>query len=240
MNLSKPVVARALRVIDALLKGCAARGIEARAGTADGKQHGLVLVVDGEALHPWLQERVKRKPHEPTAQELAAQRRYSWTYIPRFDLVPTGELVLEIEVEGGFPYGGHGIRHRWADGTRRAIEAVLDEVVVGLLPLAVWQRARKFDHEAQRRRWREEERLRLERQVQREKERQELAELEATAERWHRAQRIRAFVDAFEARAAASGRLADPEGEAARWIASARRRADQLDPLSEHHDQAGL
>lgn len=195
-----------------------------------------MLVVDGEAVLPFIHERVTRTAHEPTAAEIARQRR-GYFYIPPWDYHPTGELTLELDVPEGLQYtAGSAIRHRWSDGARRTVEDVLNEVVASLHRLAVWQRQRRLEREERERRRIEEERIRWERQRRAEEEAKQLAKLEAQVDRWQRARRIREYVDAFEAAAARDGRLADQDGEAARWIAWARERVDRLDPLTGHSE----
>jgi hypothetical protein len=147
---------RAVAIAEALLRAAADRGFAATPGA----EH-LTLVVDGEPAILSLKEGTKRVAHVRTQEELereerraiAAQRQnwdlYSRLYKqePRWDYKHLGLLTLEIDNAGYL-----GVRKRWSDTQHRKLEALLNDVLAGLVAFAA---ARKVDRAAQEKRERE-------------------------------------------------------------------------------------
>ena len=62
-------------------------------------------------------------------------------------------------------------------------------------------------------------------------ERQRLRKLEAEAENWAKAERIRAYVRAVEQEASSQGDLEGFRVQLEEWVSWAKRHADNLDPV---------
>lgn len=215
-------VPRALRILDTLIKACTKRGYTIQDGRKENDSN-VRLIVNGEAVIVSLEERVRRTPHQLTAQEQARRRLYSWTHVQKYDYAPSGELTLKID-----GISGSCIRSHWSDGSRRRLEDCLNDVIVSLVHAAAWLLADRQQREEQARRWQEQERRREAERRRAEQEHQAIAKLEEKALAWQRARTIRAYVDAVEAKAREKGTLND---EQLQRIARARHLADRIDPL---------
>jgi hypothetical protein len=65
----------------------------------------------GQSIEIRLDGSLKRTNHELTPAE-KARKKYPWTYAPRYDCHPTGELVLRINA------WSNGKRRNWSDGKK--------------------------------------------------------------------------------------------------------------------------
>lgn len=207
-------VERTIRILQALCYGFDDRQYSIVKKEGEGDQS-LQVSVNDEPLSFWLEERVRKVRHEPTAAELAQAKRESWFKIHKYDDEPTGALVLKIE---GLPvYGSRGLC--WADTKKVPLEERLNEFMAGLIDSAA---ARKI--------WRaEQERLRLEREDQQRKaaekeararlERARMRFFEEQASLWHRRERLRTFLVAVKERLASGEHSTQERAHAEEWIA---------------------
>lgn len=216
--------ARALRIMDALLKALDARGMPVRI-EPDGKRHSYVKL-QGEQLAIRLVENTSRSEREPTAEERRYKKQHGYVYLPdRYSYQATG--VLKLGVLG---YGSD-LQNVVADGKHQRIEQRLNDFVVKLEAEAV-RRKRHAEHlERQHRHWEEQERIRREREERQRKEVERLKGLEQEAGNWRRAEQIRTYVAAAEAKQIQEQGVVDAGSEFGLWLAWARHKADWLDPL---------
>ena len=216
---SRPQVSRALRILDALLKGAEKAGHEVRPAAGLGKP--ACIVVDGEQIWLKMRERVVQSdaPGNPDAARysLLGQRFYR----------PTGELRLRIGSQHS--YGSSG---EWRDKQAGALETKVNEIFKAILDLSpeikatrarYQETARQYEAEAQRLRAAEEERLREQRWAE---------GLVEQSQNWRRADVLRQFIKAVQAQASERSALVDGKPVDG-WAREALRVADQLDPL--HH-----
>ncbi|MCK1658482.1 hypothetical protein [Bradyrhizobium sp. 151] len=108
-------------------------------------------------------ERIEKRPHIPTIEELAAEERqkrnrereprvnlwsldYKRAY-PEFDFVRSGELSLQIENEYV------GLRRNWADGKRQRLEELTDDIAGGIVAYLTGIKARREERERWHRNW---------------------------------------------------------------------------------------
>ncbi len=225
VRVRRPTIGRVLRIIDALVKACVTRGFLIKAGTPQDRSQAK-LIVNGETLGLSIEERLRRQAHELTARERAELERSRWSSAPKYDYVPTGELTLKLD--GGY---GSGLRSNWSDGRHQRLEDCLNQVIVSLVQMAAWLTAERLKREERERRFQAEQDRRAALRHRVEQERQAVTKLEKDAQAWQRARTIRAYVDAVEAKARASG---TPNDEQANWTVWARQQADRIDPLSEN------
>lgn len=106
---AKNSVERAFRIMDIVLKSLTSEGYTFR---YDESQHNSGVLIDGELLYFSLREHSKQVPHIKTAEEIAELKKYSWSHVPVYDHIPTGELKLSIEY---YPYLP---RKSWAVGNQ--------------------------------------------------------------------------------------------------------------------------
>lgn len=140
IHASKGTMARALRITQALLVALEHRGFGVKA-TTEGK---TVVTLLGQNLELSLKEPSRQTRHVPTPEEVRRQKQYSWESPRAFDIAPSGELTLTID-------NVWSTRQRWRDGKKQRLEAVLNNVIEGLVFGALAMKARDDEHERQRR-----------------------------------------------------------------------------------------
>lgn len=122
---SEASLARALLIIDALVKALDTRGMTLRI-EPDGKRHSYVTL-QGEQLAIRLVEKTLRTKREPTDQERQYKEKYCYVYLPdRHSHQPTGMRKLGVIASYG------DLRNVVADRKRQRIEQRLNDFVVKL------------------------------------------------------------------------------------------------------------
>lgn len=175
MSISREVTDRALLLADTFLRAAQDLGwtFEAPApekATADtgGKDSSTSpgpaigqLVVEGQPIGFRIEERMKDVPREPTARELAREKREYWYRAQRANSVPTGSLrLVRVEIE-------YGRRQSWHDRGSRRIEDKIPDILRGFLDLALELKARRAERERRQREYEEAERKRQELETRR-------------------------------------------------------------------------
>lgn len=157
---SRATVERVVAFLDSL-----ARKLEAKSLPLVPAGEGMRVSVGPESATFTLKERTRREKHVPTPEDLAAEERRqkklerywssrSWDAspvnmferaYPEFDVIYTGELVLQVE---GY---GDGVRRTWADGRTQTVESLSDDIVVGLQTLLDVRKAGREEREERQR-----------------------------------------------------------------------------------------
>ena len=205
---------RSLLILQAMVAEAQRRGFDVKTG---GRCEGLVLVVDGYPQEIAIKEETSRSPHEPTpAEQKQIDKGYSWG-VPKWDVEPTGRLVLLLGHES------YTMKTLAADRQRWKLE---DKLATAF---------EKLSAESEKARLRDEERARVE---QRRQEAWQAAMDAARVEyvdhkrtewlsdqlgRWRDARDLREFVTAVGEREG----LSDDDREWLTWIEA---RADNIDP----------
>lgn len=157
---------RVIAVLDALARGLEARGQKLKpAGSC------MQISVPPDTVTFTLKERVEKRAHTPTMEELAKEerlrtrreresRRGIWSFdheraYPEFDFIRTGELSIEIAEK----YVG-SLRRNWKDGRRQRVEGLVDDIVGGIITYLAGVKARREEHERWQREWQREAQLR--------------------------------------------------------------------------------
>jgi hypothetical protein len=222
-------VARALRIMDALLKALDDRELPV---TVKPDEKGSTTVsVLGETLAFGLEESVSRKEREPTPAERKKSERdpwYSFTF-KQYDFIPTVMLSLRIKDL----LWVRDVRCTWSDGKVQRLENCLNVFIVGLIRAAVAKQAERQRREKQEREWEEQRRRREERAARYQEEKARLERLERDAEAWHKSQMIRTYVKAVREDALKKQGSIAPGSELDQWLAWANQQADRFDPLVE-------
>jgi hypothetical protein len=153
LRLGADSVERALCFLDTLI-----RRLEGKTFAVSLTDKGMKVALDVDDLAFTLSERTGWELHEPTEEELAAEKRrqakiekarlagswgvdWSSRAYPESDEVPKGELVLQVE---GW---SDGVRRRWADGKTQRLETLLDSIVTGFEVLLASRRAQRLERE---------------------------------------------------------------------------------------------
>jgi hypothetical protein len=226
VRLSKTILLRGLRLLDALFKALATRG--ATVHLSPEPRRGTYVKVGDDEVRIRLEEEFTRKDHVPSKTDKP--------YLtPKWDYVATGNLVFRIDEYVA------GTRKTWRGGRTQRLENLLPAALQGILVTAEMLRTRRLESERQERerqaalaRQAELERLRREEEARRQ-------ELEHQVNRWIKSQNLRAYLRAVEQEALRRGLLTTPDTRAGRWLSWACEHADRLDPIAgvfEHNKEA--
>lgn len=209
---------RALRIMNTLIKALEKRGFKLVQG-----DHHVEVEMFGVRLPLSVFEATKRTSYVPTAKQVAAKSRGEYSYWPPYQYTPSGKL----EIRCGD--GGAVIK----DSARASIEEQLNKAVEVLAGRAVsillYREEQERLNEIRERRCREAQ----SQQAIQDAEKKKLEQLIEDAQRWQKAEVIRAFIRAQEVCASGEGALFDQQLEFLAW---ARAKADWLDPLVQHPD----
>lgn len=223
VSVSDATVPRALCILDSLAKALAKRGMPIR---IDGQgSRNTYVSVCGEDISFRLVEKADRAERLLTAEERKAKKAGKLFYIPhRYTYSPTGTLSLVIP-------GQYGSTKLVSDGKKIKIEDRLNDFVVLLEREAVQRKLARELRERRNKQWQEEAHQRQLIEIKRSEERQKLAAIEEQAKQWRRAQDLRAYVIAAEAKALAECGSISPGSEFDEWVSWVRKKADEIDPL---------
>jgi hypothetical protein len=224
LRVSPRMLNRSLRIWDGLLK--CFEELDYEIITESGYDSQTSVVIFDEKVEISLKEKVHRLPHVLTQKEIEKQKRYSWERPGPWDYEPTGRLTLSI---GG--YVPDGFRKNWSDTKKRELEILLGDFVKAVYRVALTKRDRTIEQEEDKRRWQEELRRRQEEAERLEREKKRLLDLEDQAERWVKAEKLRAYLKEVEKVVTING-LSEIQGVPVQeWMRWALEHADRIDPL---------
>lgn len=213
VEVTKAMLQRAMRIMDAVVKAFETRGWEVTLGAGDDRNSYVTIL--GQRV-PFGVREPRRRVNVPPAERRS--------YGPDYQEQPSGRLALVLR-----DYWGHSVKKSILETDARPIEGRLNDFVVAAVALAneraEWERRRA---EAEERR-RIEERQRHEEHRQHEAEAARIKGLEEEAERWYRARRVREYVDAVRAAAQAGSETGGDR--LTPWIQWAEGYARSLDPV---------
>ncbi|MBK6781760.1 MAG: hypothetical protein IPG75_19805 [Gemmatimonadetes bacterium] len=211
---------RALRIFDALLKACRARGwaVECQADTP---WHTRVTVLD-EVIAVGITEKVRtiRAPRIPFEDRDWLKPQPKDTY------EPTGKLTLWL----GANASSYGYERTWSDGKRQRVETCLHDVMLGFVQIVEARKAARREVEERQRRWAEEERQRQMEAERWEREKERREELQRQVQAWSEARDLQAYLAALQT-ASRSHIERDPDGRLARWLRWTEAHVAAHDPL---------
>jgi len=206
ISVAKPLVQRALRIMQALVAALERRGY----GVSIGTGNETIVTVLGERMQIALVEGFKRIP---------IQR----TYSSGIDLQPSGLLRLRL----GGSYSSSGV----ADSLPRLIEHSLNRFVAGLVKRALRAKHDRAARQERERRWAVHDNERRQRQQKRDSERLRLRRLRTLGARWTRQQRLAQFVAAVDRRTHNEPLTSDIQELAGQWIRWAKDHLRGTDPV---------
>lgn len=202
---SKQLVPRALRIMEALVTALERRGY---AVSVNERNEIEVKVLD-ETMEIALIERLKQ-----------TMVKRSWGN--SVDLEPSGRLKLRV----GGSYSNSGPEDR----PPRLIEGSLNQFVAGLVRRAFDAKHARAIHQDRERRWRIHDDERRQREQERDSERLRTRRLRTFAARWSRHQRLASFVVAVQEHARSLD--ADGQQNALRWVEWATSHLVKAEPVS--------
>jgi len=233
VRVAPPSVDRALRIMDALLKALATRGLEVHLQKRD-EHWSTVVTVRDEIIRFGMYEITRRIEREPTPSERRENERSSWRKPQRFFVDrPTGKLSLVVH---SGPENGR-IRS-FTDSQRRPLDSLLKAFVATLYLTAQDikdERARLEQQEKDRaeaaRVIQEFEAQRAEKLKEIREEEEELAHLNTYAANWEHSQSMRRYIEAARRMVVARDGEVVSGSPIANWLVWATEQADRMDPL---------
>jgi len=209
---TKPLIPRALLIMDTLLKALEKRGYDLDE----------FKVVDEPATFR-LQEYL-----QSTLTEYAKRNRQEGDFYRStsdYERLPSGRL--QLHTPSPFIYSGDGLRQNWTDGKTQRVEYILNDFICGLIRRAAANREYRLEHEREEREWKAEQERREEIARQKAMERARKERLRSNAHAWEKSNILRRYIDAVLEK---DGPI-KPGSELEKWVAWARAEADEDDPL---------
>jgi hypothetical protein len=246
------VLDRALLLADTLLRAAEALGwafddplvlnqkqgrpaeVEERSSNADQKGDATEpnkgrLLVEGEQVAFLIEERFRTDPRQPTAHELAREKREYNYHAPRKVEVPTGALRV-VRIDTYRRYWGPE-RRSWYDRKGKKVEQQLPKVLLGFYDLALATKARRAKHEQEAREEEERQRRKAEWEAVQESNDKLIGQLETDAGAWHRARYLRRYVAAARRTLGSQALPVRFRKETIDFLNWAEGYVNQLDPL---------
>jgi hypothetical protein len=201
------------------------------AGTGKPKKEPCIgqLLVDGEHVAFRIEERVRDEPREPTAYELAREKREYGYHARRKVRVPTGKLRL-VRLDTYRAYGEPD-RRTWHDRKGVRVEDQLNDILLGLYELSLSIKARRADDEREERERQERELRKKEHEARQEANAELVRQLETDAGAWHRARYLRRYIHALRKTIGKHSLQARFRDEIVDFVTWAEQYVNQLDPL---------
>lgn len=225
-RVGKESIDRASRILDALIKALDDRHIDLVFDTEE--RQSARMVVDGETLGFFLEEKTRRERYQPTrAEQKELEKNPYYRYrLPDDRFFPSGNLSLKLDIG----WWGRGLRSTWSDGKKQRVESCLNKFIAAAHKAAAAKKADRLERERQKRESEERERRRaiLRRKIEREQER--LDALNEQARAWQEAQQLRAYIRAVRSAGNYARHSITGGRDIDEWCAWALEQAHRLDP----------
>jgi len=210
-------LARALILINTLIKEFKSRGYEVRIG----KRAETQLILEEGEISFRLDERTKQAapPPPPPRPKGGWRTPFHEPWRPAFVLVATGEFTLAFE-----RYRLYGCRHSWRDHAGATLESQLHEVMAAIPSWEAALRTRRIEKESLELKARDAEARRVATAREQEILRLQRAKLVSDLSAWEHAERLRRFITAVQ-------EVASQDDETRAWLDWANSQVRMLDPL---------
>jgi hypothetical protein len=125
IRVGKESVVRVSRIMDALLKALDDRDIELVFDPED--RQSARMIVDGETLGFFLEEKARRERYQPTPSEQKELNKnpYYRYRVPDDKFFPSGNLSLKLDIG----WRSRGLRSTWSDGKKQRVESCLNKFI---------------------------------------------------------------------------------------------------------------
>jgi hypothetical protein len=189
-----------------------------------------IVTVGGEELSVSVKEKMTRKEHVATPEELELAKQYVYLcQPPKWDWLPSGKLVLAID---SFQDESRKISEvTWTDGEKKHIEDRLDAIAKVLRDVAKELKERRVRAEEWRQKQKEEQRQRREARRLRRLEKRKLRLLKKQLSAWKQAVSMRRFIQAVRDQAIRRHGGIQPGSPLETWVQWAKGQADRIDPV---------
>lgn len=224
VRVSRDLLPRALRIMDALVKAFHGRGWTIAFGSGDDRK--CYVVVEGQRIPFGIREKIKKVRNEPAKPIRSSTGEWYTPYHQDFRDEPSGRLSLVLRNRWG-----NSVDKSWDDGASWRVEDRLNEFVLGIVGRAEedreWDRRRAEAERAQM----EESQRRYEADRRREAEAAQERELDRQADSWQKSQHLGDYIAAVKNAATEAGGI-EPGGALEQWLQWGEKYARRLDPLN--------
>ena len=226
VDVSKPQLRRALRVMDALVRAFEARGWKVGLGSGDDRKS--YVTIFGQRVPFGIREMLKKVANPPAKPERLFDGTMYTPYQKEYRDEHSGNLAFVIRYDWG-----HGVLKSWAETKTRRLEERSSDFVVNLVKAAYEdleaarrraERDRQAEEEAERRR--EEER-------RREAEAAKVRALLQQAASWDTSRRLHSYLMAARAAAESQPGGLQADTDFSNWLTWAESYARSIDPLQQ-------
>ncbi len=219
VSVSPSETGRALRILDALVKGAESVGWPVR-GASAAKHDASHFVIADEEVPFRITERTSRE-EKPESERSLLDRKYRYS--------PTGQFRLEFPFNHPKPRG----QKKWRDTETRDLEDVLPSILERAHEAACGVKERREEQRQFQRKLQEKIEKRKERRRRRKEEKRRREKLEEEAERWSKARSLREYIREVRSRAEREELAPQKRKEVEEWLEWAEAHADRVDPLSD-------
>lgn len=235
VSITRNSISKAMRILDALLKGLDKRGFCLSLSSDPYNPHRnrnlSHVTVLKQKIEISLDEPVKKVDRVLTPAEEKDRLKHPWKYHEKSVYVPSGELALRINnVHWG------EIRRTWSDGKKVRLQDCLNDFMIGLIRASGVLRSVKLKREIEKREWEEQERERVEKERKVQEEQERFRTFMMDVENWHKSIKIRAYIDAVREKAIRGQGAIAPGSQIEKWLAWATQEAEKIDPLNKNTD----
>lgn len=207
MRVSHKQLARALRILDTILKALEKQGVQVLTTKERRDGHTYAVITDDKVFFDLI---------EGCNQVKVKEGSYG-----THKFIPSGKLILRIKSYG------KDFRKQWSDGQRVPLERKVQGFIEGLWVAAEQIKQDRLKREAFWREHEEQQRIAAERARLIEQEKQRRQNLENQAVAWEKSRVIHAFIEAAVEK---KGEFT-PDSDFGKWVQWAKDYADYLDPL---------
>jgi hypothetical protein len=187
------------------------------------------LLIDGEQVAFFVEERYREQAYVPTERELKREQREYGYHAPRKVSVATGALrVIRLDTYQVYKDPDKRI---WYDRKGSRVEDQLADILLGLYELAASIRERRAESERKAREAEAEQRRKEEREAIQAAHQKLIKQLETDAGAWHRARYLRRYVTALRRRLRDQNLCVSFRKETVNFLDWAESYINQLDPL---------
>jgi hypothetical protein len=233
MRVGPNTIRRALRIMDALLKGLGERGYKVSVPNKQW-QRGTFIDALGSRFQIRLREPTLRQKHIPNEKERESIKKDPYFhFVPAWDYVLSGQLLLELQHQYGSPICTirDGKKRRVEDHLSKIPPAILRSVDDSKRRAAVEAEKARRRAEAEHRR-REEEEKRQAEEKRRQEEQTRVDGLFAEAAQWDRCLQLRAYLEAVRGVINENHGPPESSSQLGQWLHWAEAVAEQYDPLA--------
>jgi hypothetical protein len=175
-----------------------------------------------------LREVTTQSDHTPTQEERERLRKYPHvSSTPKCDFVGSGRLQIELSRIEGW-----GLECTIKDTKKKRVEDQLNQLVVSLLQSIDHSRRLAAERAREELERQEREQRRLDEETRRREEAARVQSVIDEAESWHRARRLREYLDAVRSHALEKYGAIAEGSELDKWLSWGSTIADRMDPLT--------